>query len=212
MLAFMLGCKKETTDDPIPDKVHVSSVTLDKTTLELIEGDTHTLIATVSPSDASNKRVSWESSNTAVASVSDEGLVTAIKAGTATITATTIDGGKTATCRVTIKAKTIPVESVTLDKATLELIEGDTHTLIATVSPSDASNKRVSWESSNTAVASVSDEGLVTAIKAGTATITATTIDGGKTATCSVTIKAKTGVNADIDDWGDGNDYSGSVD
>ena len=106
----------------------------------------------------------------------------------------------------------VPVSSVTLDKTALELVEGNSQNLIATVSPSNASNKSVSWKSSNTAVASVSEEGKVTAIKAGTAIITVTTADGGKTATCRVTIKAKTGVNADIDDWGDGNNYSGSVD
>ena len=117
-------------------------------------------------------------------------MVTALKAGTATITVTAEDGGKTATCQVTVNAKVYNVESVSLDKTNITLTEGDSETLTATVSPSNATNKNVIWKSSNTSVATVNN-GKVTAIKAGTATITVTTDDGGKTATCQVTVEAK---------------------
>ncbi|MDD5951281.1 MAG: Ig-like domain-containing protein, partial [Bacteroidales bacterium] len=167
---------------------NVESVSLDKTSITLTEGDSQTLTATVYPANATNKKVSWKSSDESVATVSN-GQVTALKAGTATITVTTEDGGKTATCQVTVNAKVYNVESVSLDKTSITLTEGDSETLTATVSPSNATNKNVSWKSSNTSVATVSN-GKVTALKAGTATITVTTEDGGKTATCQVTVYA----------------------
>ena len=184
------GGKTATCQVKVNAKVYkVESVSLDKTSITLTEGSSQTLTATVSPSNATNKNVSWKSSNTSVATVSN-GVVTAIKAGTATITVTTEDGGKTATCQVKVNAKVYKVESVSLDKTSITLTEGSSQTLTATVSPSNATNKNVSWKSSNTSVATVSN-GVVTAIKAGTATITVTTEDGSKTATCQVTVKAK---------------------
>ena len=183
------GEPEDPKDPDDPEVVPVSGVTLVKTVMELTEGDEATLTATVAPENATNKNVTWTSSDAAVATV-EEGKVTAVKAGTATITVTTEDGGKTATCGVTVKAKVYPVESVTLDKTTLELTEGDEATLTATIAPENATDKNVSWTSSDAAVATVKD-GKVTAIKAGTATITVTTEDGGKTAACSVTVAAK---------------------
>ena len=165
--------------------VPVTSVTLDKTTLTLTEGDETTLTATVKPDDATDKTVTWTSSDATVATVTD-GKVKALKAGTATITAKA--GDKTATCTVTVKAKVVPVTSVTLDKTTLTLTEGDETTLTATVKPDNATDKTVTWTTSDATVATVTD-GKVNAIKAGTATITAKA--GDKTATCTVTVKAK---------------------
>ena len=112
----------------------------------------------------------------------------ALKAGKATITVKTDDGGKTATCEVTVNAKVYPVESVTLDKTSYEMTEGDEFTLSATVKPDNATNKKITWSSSNTSVATVSN-GKVMALKAGKATITVKTDDGGKTATCEVIIR-----------------------
>ena len=169
--------------------VSVTSVKLNKSTLTLTEGDSEKLTATVYPDNASNKNVTWTSSNTSVATVSG-GTVRAMKSGTATIKVTTTDGGKTAECQVTVKAKVISVESVSLNKSTLTLTEGDSETLTATVYPDDATNKNVMWTSSNTSVATVSD-GMVKAMKSGTATIKVTTSDGGKTSECQVTVKAK---------------------
>jgi hypothetical protein len=110
-----------------------------------------------------------------------------VSAGTTTITVTTQDGNKTATCAVTVNAANVPVTSVSLNKNTLTLDEGKTETLTATVSPSNATNKNVTWSSSNTSVATVSN-GTITSIAAGSASITVTTADGSKTATCTVTV------------------------
>ena len=184
------GGKTATCQVTVNARVYnVESVSLDKTSITLTEGDSQTLTATVSPSNATNKNVSWKSSSTSVATVSN-GQVTALKAGTATITVTTEDGGKTAACQVTVSAKVYDVESVSLDKTSITLTEGDSQTLTATVYPANATNKKVSWKSSSTSVATVSN-GQVTALKAGTATITVTTEDGGKTAACQVTVSAK---------------------
>ena len=167
----------------------VTGVSLDKTNLNLNPGKEGTLIATITPDNATNQNVTWESSDTKVVTV-DNGLVTAVAEGTATITVTTADGGKTATCEVTVTqpAKT-PVTSVTLDKTSLTLDVGGSDTLTATVKPDDATNKAVTWSTSNENVATVDQNGNVKAVGAGTATITAVASDGsGKTATCEVTV------------------------
>lgn len=172
-------------------KVYVTEVALSTSSLSMTEGDTQTLTATVSPSNATDKSVTWSSSNTSVATVSSSGVVTAQKAGTATITAKTNDGGKTATCAVTVQAKKISVTGVSLNKSSISMIEGDTQTLTATITPSNATDKSVTWSSSNSSVAAVSSSGVVSAKTAGSAIITAKTNDGGKTATCAVTVQAK---------------------
>jgi uncharacterized protein YjdB len=165
--------------------VAVSSITLDKSSLELTEGETATLVATVKPDNATDKTVTWTSDKASVATVDANGKVTAVAEGTATITAKA--GDKTATCSVTVKKNTVAVESVTLDKSSLELTEGETATLTATVKPDNATNKTVTWSSDKTSVATVDANGKVTAVAEGTATITAKA--GDKTATCSVTVK-----------------------
>ncbi len=172
--------------------VSVTGVTLNKTSVSLEEGENETLVATVAPSDATNMNVTWKSDNTAVATVDATGKVTAVKAGTATITVTTADGGKTATCQVTVTAKVVAVTGVTLDKSTATLELGDNLTLVPTIAPSNATNKNVTWKSSNETVATVDATGKVVALKAGTATITVTTADGNKTATCTVTVNDET--------------------
>ena len=168
--------------------IPVESVALNENSVTIREGETYTLIATVSPSDAEDKSVTWSSSNTSVASVSSSGVITAKTVGNATITVKTNDGAKTATCQVTVKSKAIPVTGISLNKTTLSLASGDSETLYATITPSNATDQTVSWTSSNTSVATVSSTGLVTAKTVGNATITATTTDGGKKATCSVTV------------------------
>ena len=176
--------------------VHVTNVTLNKDKLELAEGETVQLKATILPTNATNKNVTWTSSNESIATVDQSGNVKAVSKGTATITVTTKDGGHTATCLVTVTEKVVPVTSVTLDKDKLELPEGDAAQLIATVLPENATNKKVIWSSSDPSTASVDQNGNVTAIATGwlwpgTATITATTEDGGYTATCKVTVTEK---------------------
>jgi len=159
--------------------VAVTSITLDKTSLSMQVGETKTITATVNPDNATDKTVTWGSSDVSVATVSD-GKVTAKKSGTAIITAKS--GSCIAECTVTIS---VDVESVTLDKTSLSLAVGETATLTATVKPDDATDKNVSWTSSDESVAKV-DNGNVSAIEAGKATITAKC--GGKTAECAVTV------------------------
>ena len=173
------------SDDNIGNQenpILVNNITLDKNTLTLIRNGTAKLTATVTPSNADNKTVTWSSSNTSIATVDNDGMVTAISAGIATITAKA--GDKTATCTVTVNP--IPVNKVTLDKDTLTLTCDKTAKLTATVYPDNADDKTVTWSSSDETVATVDNNGTVTAVKEGTANITARA--GGKTATCKVTV------------------------
>jgi uncharacterized protein YjdB len=167
----------------------VASVMLDKTSVEMTEGDELSLTATVLPNNAANKGVTWNSSDSSVASVSN-GKVTALKAGKTAITVRSDDGGKTATCDVIVIARGEPVASVILDKTSVDMTEGDELTLTATVLPDNATNKSVTWISSDSSVASVSN-GKVAAMKAGTTTVSVKTDDGGKTATCEVIVIPK---------------------
>ena len=168
---------------PVP----VTGVTLNHTTWTAKLGDpTLTLVATVQPTNATNQAVTWSTSNANVATVTN-GIVTFVGAGNATITVTTQDGAKTATCNVTV---TVPVTGVTVDPTTATLTVGQTRQLIATVAPGNATNRTVTWTSNNENVANVSASGLVTAKAAGSAEITVKTADGNFTATCTVTVNA----------------------
>lgn len=151
--------------------VYVSDIVLNKTSATLNVGENVQLNASVSPSSATNKSVSWTSDNTSVATVSGNGLVTAKSAGNAIITCKANDGsGEKATCTITVKEPVKP-ESITLNKKNASLTEGETLQLTATVNPSDAEDKTVIWISDNTGVATVDGNGLVTAMRAGTANI-----------------------------------------
>ncbi len=179
--------------------VAVTGVSLNKTSTSLVVGQNETLTATIAPANATNKNVSWSvTAGDTYASVSDEGVVTAVAPGEATVTVTTEDGGFTASCNVTVTA-VVNVTSVSLNKTETSLFVGENETLTATVSPDGATNKNISWESSDPTVVSVVD-GELTALKAGTATITVTTEDGAKTATCAVTVSnvVVTGVTLDV--------------
>ncbi len=162
--------------------IPVTEISLDKERLELTEGDTETLTATVKPDNATDKKVTWSSSDEKIATVVD-GKVTAVKEGAVTIAAKA--GDKTATCAVVVNKKVIPVTKVTLDRTSLSLAPGETAELKATVEPDDATDKTVTWTSSDEAIATVVD-GVVTAVSEGTAVITATA--GDKSATCQVTV------------------------
>ncbi len=177
-------CKVTVTED-----IKVASVTLNKKEVTIKAGNTQALTATVSPSNATIKSVTWKSSNPKVATVNENGIVTGVSAGTATITATAADGsGVNATCKVTV-TEDIKVASVTLNKKGITIKAGSTQTLTATISPSNATIKSLTWKSSNSKVATVDGNGVVTGISAGTATITATATDGsGIKATCKVNV------------------------
>lgn len=168
--------------------VDVTGVTLDQNSATLEVGDTETLTATVAPDNATNKNVTWESDDETVATVKD-GVVTAVGVGSATITVISVaDNTKTATCTVTVNPTAVTGVSV---DATATVKVGKTTTLTATVSPENATNKNVTWASSNTAIATVSEAGVVTGVAAGEATITVTSVsDNTKTATCTVTVLA----------------------
>src|SRR5665648_758082 len=168
--------------------VAVTGVTLDQASMTLTVGEaTRTLVVTVAPAAATNKSVTWSSSAPEVAAVVD-GVVTPIIEGAATITATTVDGGLTATCELTVVPVVVAVTGVTLDQASMPLTAGEgTRMLVATVAPAAAANKSVTWSSSAPEAAAVVD-GVVTPIAEGTATITVTTVDGGFAATCELTV------------------------
>ena len=174
--------------------VSATGVSISPDSKTLNKGETVQLTATVLPTDATDKTVTWSSSNNDIASVDNNGEVTAVGPGTATITATANDGsGKAASCRITVNEPYTPpaivhVTGISLDRKTATIKKGSILQLSATVTPSNADDKTVRWESSNTDVATVDDNGKVTAIAPGTATITVTTTDQRKTATCSVTV------------------------
>lgn len=174
-----------------PKIVKVTGVELDKSFIGLFKDESYQLKATVNPTDATNKSVTWKSSKPSVATVDENGLVTAVAVGSATITVTTNDGGKTAVCDVTVSLQTIPVTKVELNKKELELIEDESETLTATITPSDATDKSIVWASSDPTVATVSATGEVTALKVGTTKITATNIASNKSDECALTVKAK---------------------
>ncbi len=168
--------------------VAVTEVTLDRTSLTLKVNETFTLSATVAPENATDKAVKWTTSDSGVVRVSN-GKVTAVGEGTAKITAAA--GGKSASCTVTVKnaePEFIPVDSVTLNRESLELKVDETFTLTALIAPSDATETEIIWNSDNTSVATVAD-GIVTAVGVGTANITATA--GGVTAVCEIGVIAK---------------------
>lgn len=186
------GADPDPSTDPEPTPaVKVTGVTLSRSSLIMEPGQAETLTVTVSPTDAPDKSITWASSKNAVARVNGNGLVTAVAAGTADITATTTDGSYTATCRVTVKADGVKVTGVTVSRTSLTMEPGQAETLTATVSPTAAANSAVTWSSNNPAVASVTSGGRVTALAAGAAEITAKTDDGGFTAVCRVLVKGE---------------------
>lgn len=177
---IIAGCTEKET------QVEVSSVSLNTATIEMVEGETFSLVATVLPKDAEYDKVIWASSNASVARV-NSGTVTAIKEGITTITASA--GGKSATCSVKVSTRVVAVTSITLDKTSLSMKVGETETITATVNPDNASDKSVVWGSSDVSVATVSD-GTITAKKSGEAIISAKS--GSCIAKCKVTITVST--------------------
>lgn len=185
-----IGCKNDDDDD---GDGAVTEVKITSTVTEVKVGETITLTAEVLPENATDKTVTWTSDNNEVATVKD-GVVTGVKAGDATITASA--GGKTDKFKVTVKAAatsggettTVTVTEVKITSTVKEVTAGEIITLTAEVSPADATNKTVTWTSSNESVATVDSTGKVTGVAAGTATITAKA--GEKTAAVDVTVKA----------------------
>ena len=170
-------------------EVKVSNITLNSKAVTLEIGQTAKLIATVSPQDATNTTIIWSSDNTSVAKVSMDGTVTAVAPGTAKITVKSDDGGISDSCVVTVLSAS--VTGVSLDQESITLREGESYKLNATITPSNVDDPSLQWSSSNTEVVQVTAEGILLALKPGTSDITVTTVDGGYTATCKVTVKDK---------------------
>lgn len=197
-------------DVPVkPAEVKVTAVTLDREADELKVGDTVQLNATVAPADATNKAVTWSTSDAAVATV-ENGLVTAVAAGTATITVASVENPAiTDTYAVTVKAEEEPpveeieVESVTVDPTEVTLKVNETAEVNATVAPANATHKKITWSTSDAAIATVDETGLITAVAAGNATVTATSVNGKK-ATVAVTVTEEVVVEDEIIHRADG--------
>ena len=166
-------------------EVPVSSISLSQSLAEMIIGETLQLTATISPSDATEQAIAWTSSNQSVATVSNSGLVTALSEGSSIITASA--GGKSTVCNVSVSKGYVAVTSITLNKTELSLKKGQTETLVAIVSPDDATEPTVTWSSSDNKVATVDQNGKVNAISLGSTQITAKA--GDKTAICNVSVE-----------------------
>lgn len=174
-------------------QVAATSVTLDKTAATLVFGGSTQLNPIIAPANASNTRLTWTSSDSNVATVDATGKVTAVAMGTATITATTADGSLAASTTVTVQATPVAVTGMTLDNLRTTIIVSFTTRLTPTITPANATNTNLTWTSSNAAVATVSASGVVKAVAVGQTTITATTEDGGFTATSNVKVMAING-------------------
>ena len=177
---FSAICKVTVTAIP------VSAVALDQTSLTISVGETQSLNTTISPQNATNTRITWKSSDESVVTVDSNGRITAVSNGSAIVTVTTLDGGFTAQCEVNVS---LDVSKVTLSTTALDLFVGQTHLFTATVLPENAENKALTWTSNKPDIASVDENGLVTAHKNGVAMITATSVSGRKTSTCIVTVR-----------------------
>ncbi|MFA5044307.1 MAG: Ig-like domain-containing protein [Paludibacter sp.] len=182
---FWFNVIKNDITSPCGDIVSVTRVAVLPTIATINPGSTQQLSAIVSPSNATNKNVSWVSNNTSIATVDANGLVTGVAAGTATITVRTIDGDFTATSAVTIR---VPVTGVSVNPSALSINAGTTKQLTITLSPFNATNRMLSWGSNKTSVATVNGSGAVTGVAAGSAIITVRTKDGNFTATSNITV------------------------
>ena len=176
---------------------NAASIALDKTEATMTVGETLQLNATVLPADVTNGDVTWSTSDATIATVDENGLVTALAVGNVTITATTADGTElTATCAITVNP--IVATSITLDKTEATMLIGETLQLTATVLPENVANGDVTWSTSDATIATV-ENGLVTALAVGNVTITATTADGTElTATCAITVLPENVTNGDV--------------
>ena len=176
--------------------IPVTNITVTPGSANLYTGDTSALTAVISPSNATVQTLNWSSSNPSVATVNSSGVVTAVGAGTAYITASSMDGSNITSnpCVVTVSQRVF-VTGVSLNTHSITSSIGGTNTLIATFNPSNASDTALIWSTSNANVATVNSNGLVTAVANGSATITVTTHDGGFTDTCTGTVNDAVVIN-----------------
>ena len=174
------------------DWISVTDVVLNTDEITIYEGEKKQLREHVYPEDASDKSVSWNSADPLIATVGDNGEVTGVSEGTTIVTVRTNDGGKEATCIVHVLREEIPVESITVTPSENSIVIGQDFNATAVIKPDNATNKKVTWKSNNTSVATVSGNGLNANIKGrakGVAVITATGA-GGRTGICVVTVSS----------------------
>lgn len=181
------GCSKDNDEE----QASAPDISLNKSTLILEKGKDERLVASFTPADTPNKGHTWSSSAPDIAMVDETGMVTGVGLGESIITVTALDGRKTAKCNVTVTDKIINVTGVALSETDETLVAGETLQLEAIVQPSTATDKSVSWSSTDNKIASVDGNGIVTAISEGKTTIKATTNDGDKTASCKITVRGK---------------------
>lgn len=195
-----------------PKIIYVDSISLSKSMLDLVVGESDELLAIVFPVDATNKALKWKSSNSKVATIDQNGKVFAHEQGTTTITVTTLDGNKTDECEVTVS--TIPVTGIVLNKTSISIDIGESETILAKIEPINSTNKEIKWTSENKNIATVDSNGKVLGVGIGRTRIIATTDDGQKTAECSIHV-TKSWINIskqNIEISGSNNSFSIEVD
>lgn len=174
------------TNQSVKVEIPVQSIELSEKSLSIKESETHKLEAIYTPTDTTQKNVKWSSSDESIAKISQDGTITALTRGKTTITATT-ENGTTASCDVTV---TREIGSVILDKSSISLDKGESTKITATIPTDTDGDKTISWTTSDSSVATVSNDGTVTAVDRGEAIITATTANGKK-AICAVNVSVK---------------------
>lgn len=207
--AFNVCFVNVTKKDTDSTDVKVTGVTLDREHLDMVRGDLLKLTETITPANASNPEVFWESTKPQVVAVNQNGVITAVAEGSAEVRVTTKDGSYQASCQITVKTQTeankpssgdtsrpsvdapVSVIGVVLDATEWDTTEGKTKLLTPTILPENATNKNLTWSSTDPDVARVDAYGMVYALSAGQTTITAKTADGGKQASCKVTVRAE---------------------
>jgi uncharacterized protein YjdB len=171
--------------------ISVTGINITDEEKTILVGETISLTYELLPTNATNKQITWTSEDETVATVDNYGEVTGEALGETTITITTTEGKFSDTCTIYVVEDSIRVTGISLNQTTMTAYVGDTPRLIPTIQPSNATNKNVTWASTNTNVATIND-GLISALSAGTTTISATTIDGGFISSCSLTVLEET--------------------
>ena len=172
--------------------IDITGINVANPNIELYVGDRSKIEYTVEPADATNKKISFITNDKNIAGFDNEGNIVGLKAGTVTITLKS-KNGKEANINVVVKNKEIPVEKLTLNKKNVTITEGGSINITAKISPKNATNKEITWTSSDPSIAKV-DNGKITGVKKGTATITATA--SGKSAEVKITVSAKSSFGA----------------
>lgn len=202
-LCLFAACEKNNEDGVVDNQVPVEGVTLDHTSLEMMEGEVAVLVAEVQPENADNKNVVWTSSDDDIATV-DNGTVTAVSAGECVVSVITEDGGKTADCHVSVEAR-IPVENMTISTKGMIIKVGETFVLRAVFTPENATNQKVVFTSGDDAVATVDETGLVTGISEGSTYIQVESEEGGIVRQCQIIVSNSSSLrcNTETPGWGE---------